>query len=67
MVIDWKVNGQWIQLNSGNISHIYKDIGTFVQACFSKEKAISAIINNFTEEQFTDLVNFSISAAWESN
>jgi hypothetical protein len=67
LVIDWKANNKWIQLTSANISDVYQAIGTHVQTCYTKEKALSDIINNFTDENINELIEYDVKNSWEAN
>lgn len=44
--LNWKLNGEWIQLSSNNISTICNAITTHIQTCFDWELSKVAEINN---------------------
>lgn len=48
VVIDWKADNGWVQLDATAVTYIAREIGLHVQAAFSREKALAAAINACT-------------------
>jgi hypothetical protein len=53
VVIDWKCENEWIQLDYDSIAFIAKSVGAHVQACFTREKELAALIDIDVETDIT--------------
>lgn len=65
VVIDWKADNGWVQLNAAAVTYIAREIGLHVQACFSREKALATAINACAT--VAEVAAVDITSGWPSN
>lgn len=58
IVIDWKsANGTWSRLNAAAVTAIARAVGLHVQACFTREKALHAAVDDAANRAALDLID----------
>lgn len=60
--IDWKADGSWVQLDKVAVDTMAALVGSYVQACFSAEKAHCDAIDKL--KTFKKLVEYDITTGW---
>lgn len=62
ILIDWKADNGWVQLNATDIYGIAMLVGSFIQNCFTCEKQHCLNIDNLNT--FEELQNYNIYGGW---
>lgn len=72
VVIDWReADGSWTRLNATAVTAVARAVGRYIQACFSRERALNIAINNATTHAALDLIDIEAgsingSGSWPS-
>jgi hypothetical protein len=72
-VIEWKAaNGAWVELNATTVTAVAQAVGTHVQSCFSREKALHTATDAAEDIAALNLINVQTGAIngvgnWPSN
>jgi len=62
VLIDWKGEGGWVQINAATVNAIADAVGAHVQACFSRERALAELINAAATVQ--EIAAIDLAAGW---
>ena len=65
VVIDWKAENGWVQMNAAAVTYTAREIGLHVQAAFSREKVLATEINACATVQ--EVAAVDITTGWPSN
>ena len=65
VVIDWKADNGWVQLDAAGVTYIAREVGLHKQAAFSREKVLATAINACETVQAVAAVD--ITTGWPSN
>jgi len=67
IIIDWKCEDGWVQLDKNTISTISQCLAHYVQACFTNEKTLVEMLKNIPDNDWDALENFDLFLGWPSN
>lgn len=62
IIIDWKGNAGWVQLNKAAIEALSQAVSSHIQSCFSNEKTVSTLIDAATT--VAELEAIDLNAGW---